>query len=153
MINKTNLLINKRILVYISLIFSLFLSSCTTYERLQISSTKYINPSILNKSSPVVIKIFLLRNIHKFLILRKEQLINKPKYYLKNDLVSFYTIEVRPNVIINKFLNPNHNAHYLAIIADFRNQKHSIWRVYKKLNILKHQYKITIIRNHIRMSN
>lgn len=133
-----------RFLGVLAIFFSfIFLASCSTTQNLDESggvakiklvAASNINPSPSNSASPVVVKIFQLKDDQKFQRADFFGLYLNPKQALGDDYLSEKEVIMAPSEIKSIKLPLNGNAHYLAVLAAYQNIDHAKWYSTQKIS-------------------
>lgn len=118
---------------YLLLMILTLLSGCNPAINIQFTTSSYINPDFKNRSLPVLIRIYQLSQADAFNEATFHQLWLYDEQILGASLIKRQEIELNPNSLLVVKLTPEKNAHYLGIIALYRNPKHSQWRLIENI--------------------
>jgi len=93
-----------------------------------IQSVYYLNPNSFNRPSPIIVVIYQLKNAGVFKHASFFALYQHASTLLGNRLIDKKQIEIKPNQTKNINLHLSTKAHYLGIIATYRNINRANWR-------------------------
>lgn len=106
------------------------LNACTSPAiTMQLTAASQINPDIKNRALPVLIRIYQLSQADAFNNATFHQLWLNDDQTLGASLVKRQEIIVNPGGTQTVQIVPENNAHFIGIIALYRNPKHSQWRL------------------------
>ncbi len=123
------------------LLMHLFLSGCSsdpekeepkpppeTKVNVSISVSSLVNPDINGRPSPIVLRLYELKNIGKFEEADFYKLFEDHEGALGSDLVASEKFHFKPGdtKTLNHTVSPD--TKYLAVTASFRNFNQSVWR-------------------------
>ena len=107
---------------------SLMQSSPTTRIDLQLTGSDKLNPDLHGRPSPIVLRLYELKNPVAFEHAEFFSLYQQPQETLALDLVAHEELELRPGE--QQELNlTTATGHYLAVLAAYRNLPEADWRV------------------------
>lgn len=96
--------------------------------KIRVQSESLLNPDSENKSLPVVLKVFQLKDEQTFHQARFEDIWKKPKEALSPSLLSSQEYVIYPDTVERySFLKTEH-ARFLGIAATFRKPESEDWR-------------------------
>ena len=108
----------------------LILDSCANPTiTMQLTATSQINPDIRNRALPVLIRVYQLSQADSFNNATFRQLWLNDDQILGATLIKRQEIIVNPGNATTLQIVPENNAHFIGIIALYRNPKHSQWRL------------------------
>jgi type VI secretion system protein VasD len=93
-----------------------------------------INPSSVNSASPVVVKIFQLKDDEAFKRADFFGLYLHPKETLGDDYLTENEVMIAPGQTKEIKLNLNNNAHYLSVLVAYQNLDQAKWNDSKKIS-------------------
>lgn len=122
------------------LIFTL-LSGCSllnpysdiTKANVRLRGTDYLNPDLRGRPSPVVVRIYELKNGVNFINADFFSLYDNAKNVLGNDLVAMEEIELRPGQKLHLRYRVATDSQYVGVIAAYRDISTANWRQLAKL--------------------
>ena len=101
----------------------------TTDLRFVIDADDFINPNTNNVASPVVLRIYELKQISAFSQASFFDLLDSDSTVLGHDLVSKREFEIKPGQKINFSRSTPVETQYIGVIAGFRDIDSATWRV------------------------
>lgn len=123
----------KKLLKFV--IFSFLLSSCATTKLhqldLSIRANSGLNPNSQNKPSPLVLRVYALKNSEKFQDLDLPDILNQDlKKTLSEDFLTLDEMIIHPgqNTPWEKDYSVHEGLSFIAIVAGFRDYKNSTWK-------------------------
>lgn len=120
--------------IYLVLLLSILLVACSSPAiHVQFTSSSFINPDFKNRALPVLIRIYQLSQSDAFNEGTFHQLWRNDEQILGSTLIKRQELMVNPNSTTTIKLIPDKNAHYIGVIALYRNPKHSQWRLIKEM--------------------
>lgn len=112
-------------------IIPLFLISACTISavKMQLIASSYINPDAKNRALPVLIRVYQLSHADLFNNATFQQLWLNDDQTLGTALIKRQEIILNPQRTATIQIIPDDNAHYIGVIALYRNPKQSQWRI------------------------
>lgn len=118
------------------LLMAMLLSGCAwmnpysdiTKVNIRLNGSDYLNPDLRGRPSPVVVRIFELRNAVNFTNADFFSLYNDAKNVLGDDLVAFEEMELTPRQRIHLRYRVADTSQYVGIIAAYRDLSTANWR-------------------------
>ena len=126
---KVNIM--KTIIKTFALILLLFLIRACTFSavKMQFTASSHINPDIKNRALPVLIRVYQLSQADIFNHATFQQLWLNDDQALGSSLIKRQEIILNPKSTAIVNIIPDENAHYIGVIALYRNPKQSQWRI------------------------
>jgi len=121
-----------KILVLIFLIF-LLIGCSPAPIKVAINPAYQLNPDQQNKSLPVEVKLYQLRDKDAFLQATFRELWQQDNTILGKSLLDKHAIMVSPGVRTNRSITRNKDCQYLGVVAVFRRPWSSDWRVLEEV--------------------
>ena len=119
----------------VSLLLSLSLSGCslmqsspTTRIDLHLTGSDRLNPDLHGRPSPIVLRLYELKNPVAFEHAEFFSLYQQPQETLALDLIAHEELELRPGEQQELNLTTS-GGHHLAVLAAYRNLPEADWRV------------------------
>ncbi len=100
----------------------------TTDLRFMIDADDFINPNTANVASPVVLRIYELKQLNALSGASLFELLDTDTNVLGPDLVSKREIEVKPGEKVKFDRSTPIETHYIGVIAGFRTLEGATWR-------------------------
>ena len=100
----------------------------TTDLRFQVDADDFINPNTENVASPVVVRIYELKQTSAFSNASLFDLLDSDTTILAQDLVSKREIEIKPGEKQSFSRSTPLETQYIGVIAGFRNLDGATWR-------------------------
>lgn len=101
---------------------------------LAVASQPNVNPDHSGRPSPVLVKMYELRNDLVFKQADFQALFNTPIQVLGADLIAADELVLIPGEARRLAYHPNPNTRFIGIIAGFRHLDRALWRVIKPVN-------------------
>lgn len=115
------------------LLGALLVAGCTTPLQVTLSAGKHLNPDVANRSLPVQVVIYQLRDDQAFRQATFTELWQNDKEVLRESLLSRRELSIAPGSKTHITLNHNKEATYIGAIAIFRHPQNGHWRGYKRI--------------------
>ncbi|UYZ84362.1 type VI secretion system lipoprotein TssJ [Entomomonas sp. E2T0] len=118
------------------LLMAVLLSGCSwmnpysdvTKVNIRLNGSDYLNPDLRGRPSPVVVRIFELKNAVNFTNADFFSLYNDAKNVLGEDLVAVEEMELTPRQKIHLRYRVAETSQYVGIIAAYRDLSTATWR-------------------------
>lgn len=136
---------------FIFFIGLIFLTSCASTggtANIKIAASDNINPSSTNAASPVVVKIFQLKDDETFNRSDFFGLYLQPKQTLGDDYVEQKEVVIAPGETKEIKLPLNSNAHYLSVLVAYQNIDQAKWSDSRKISTFLGRTSLDITLNH-----
>lgn len=124
------------------LVLMLMIGGCSTVQKetptridLQLSASERLNPDLHGRPSPIVLRLYELRNPVAFEHSDFFQLYQQPLETLALDLIAQEELELRPGEATELNLTTTADGSYLAVMAAYRNLTEANWRTVVALRI------------------
>lgn len=142
-------------LLILIFIIALLLSACATVPTnpgagtvtvatFDLSTSPYVNQSGENKTQPIAVTVYQLKQLAEFQQGDFISLISNPASALGDDYVSSATYILKSNSSQVISISPNPNTQYLAVVAQYQSYQGKNWRWSTKLSQLKGVIKLRI---------
>jgi type VI secretion system protein VasD len=99
-----------------------------------VASQPNVNPDHSNRPSPVIVKMYELRNDLAFKQADFRALFDTPVQVLGADLIATDEIVFIPGEARRVLYHPTPNTHFVGIVAGFRQMDRALWRVIKAVD-------------------
>ncbi len=119
--------------IYLLLMALILLSACNPAINIQCTTSSFINPDFKNRALPVLIRIYQLSQTGPFSEATFHQLWLYDGQVLGASLIKRQEFELNPNSQTTIKVVPDKAAHYIGIIALYRNPRHCQWRLIKTM--------------------
>ena len=100
----------------------------TTDLRFIVEADDLINPNTANVASPVVLRIYELKQLNAFMAASLFELLDTDTTVLGQDLVAKREIEIKPGETLKFDRSTPIETHYIGVIAGFRTLEVAKWR-------------------------
>jgi type VI secretion system protein VasD len=136
--------------------YTVLLAGCSGAPlHVKLNSTSYLNPDEQNRSLPVEIVIYQLRDDQEFKQATFQELWQRDRETLGSSMLSRREMNVPPRSRTKISLRRNKEAVYIGAIAIFRNPRSGHWRDIKKLGrelpLVSKTINIVVSGNRLRM--
>jgi type VI secretion system protein VasD len=101
---------------------------------LNVASQPNVNPDHSGRPSPVVVKVYELRNGLAFNQADFQSLFERPMHALGANLIAADELVFVPGEARKTAYRPNLDTHFLGIVAGFRQMERAQWRVIKRID-------------------
>jgi type VI secretion system protein VasD len=126
----------QRIYIVSGLLISLLVSGCSVlspYSKLtkldlQLTASERLNPDLNGRPSPIVVRLFELKNPVSFENADFFSLYESAKKTLAPDLVANEEMELRPGQVVNLKLSVHTESRYVGVLAAYRDLSDAQWR-------------------------
>lgn len=124
------------VLVVIFVLFCVSLTGGCSKPRVElaVASQPNVNPDHSNRPSPVIVKIYELRNDLAFKQAEFTTLFDAPIQVLGADLIAADELVFIPGEARRVAYQPNPNTRFVGIVAGFRQMDRALWRVIKPVD-------------------
>lgn len=99
-----------------------------------VASQPNVNPDHSNRPSPVIVKIYELRNDLSFKQAEFQALFDKPLQVLGTDLIAADELVFIPSEARRIAYQPNPSTRFVGVVAGFRQMDRALWRVTKRVD-------------------
>ncbi|QLH41621.1 MAG: type VI secretion system lipoprotein TssJ [Coxiellaceae bacterium] len=120
---------------YIALfIFTLVLAGCSAPTlQVKLNSAKQLNPDPQNRSLPVMVVIYQLRDDQSFKQATFQELWQHDREALAGSILSRREVTIPPNSHLNVKMTRNKEAAYVGVLAVYRHPSGGKWRAVKRI--------------------
>lgn len=101
---------------------------------LAVASQPNVNPDFSGRPSPVVVKMYELRQEASFMAADFQPLFETPVQVLGADLIAADELVFTPGEARKVTYEPNGNTRFIGIVAGFRQMERGVWRVVKPVD-------------------
>ncbi len=139
-----------RPLIILSLLFLYGCSPSPTVINATLNASPEVNPDLSGRASPVVVRVYELKNIGTFEAADFYSLFDDPEALLGSDLVNSVQFHLNPGETQKYNHSTSPETNYFAVTVAFRKLDHAIWRdhmiipVAKTTNLIIHMEKLSV---------
>ncbi len=139
-----------RPIIILSIIFLYGCSPSPTIINATLNASPEVNPDLSGRASPVVVRVYELKNIGTFEAADFYSLFDDPEGLLGSDLVNSVQFHLNPGETQKYNHSTSPETNYFAVTVAFRKLDHAIWRdhmiipVAKTTNLIIHMEKLSV---------
>ena len=117
------------------ILIAFFISGCSwmnpysnlTKVNIRLNGSDYLNPDLRGRPSPIVVRIYELKNAVNFTNADFFSLYNDAKSVLGDDLIAVEEMELSPRQRIHLRYRVSANSQYVGIVAAYRDLSNTTW--------------------------
>ena len=102
--------------------------SDVTKVNMRLNGSDYLNPDLRGRPSPIVVRVYELKNAVSFMNADFFSLYNDPKSVLGEDLIAVEEMELTPRKQLHLRYRVTETSKYVGVIAAYRDISSADWR-------------------------
>ena len=120
--------------LFLAMVCCGMLSACTPFMNLSVASQPNVNPDFSGRPSPVIVKMYELRQNVAFNAADFLPLFETPLQVLGADLIAVDELVFIPGEARKVKYELDRNTQYIGLVAGFRQMERGVWRVIKPVD-------------------